>query len=102
MWGAGRLLRRSLWVYSRLNSRPGDTPVNIQRYAVSANDPISPYSKGRSNPHVNVNQQERAPSAVFGAALLLIGSGRRSLGGVVVALAAGELLYRGLSGHCHL
>jgi uncharacterized membrane protein len=76
--------------------------VNIQRYAVSANDPISPYSTGRSNPHVNVNQQERTPSAVLGAVLLLIGLGRRSLGGAVVALAGGELLYRGLSGHCHL
>lgn len=76
--------------------------MNIQTHTSSADDPIGTNSADRARSHVNVNQEERAPSAVLGAALLLLGLGRRSLGGTAVALAGGGLLYRGLRGHCHL
>lgn len=56
----------------------------------------------RSSPQVNVNHTERVASAVLGGSLLTLMLRRRSLGGAVAALAGGELLYRGISGHCHL
>lgn len=51
---------------------------------------------------VNVNSAERGASALLGGALLIWGLRRRSLVGAALTLAAGELLYRGISGHCHL
>jgi uncharacterized membrane protein len=51
---------------------------------------------------VNVNQVERRASLLLGGVLLVTGLRRRSPVGAVLALAAGELLYRGISGHCHL
>lgn len=51
---------------------------------------------------VNVGTFERIGSATVGALLLLNGVKRRSLGGAALALTGGDLLYRGLSGHCHL
>jgi uncharacterized membrane protein len=51
---------------------------------------------------VNVNQLERGASALLGGALLIFSLKRRSPAGAVLTLAAGELLYRGISGHCHL
>lgn len=51
---------------------------------------------------VDMGQVERMASAVLGGALLTLGLSRRSVGGAAVALASGELLYRGLSGRRHL
>ncbi len=49
-----------------------------------------------------VGQVERMASAVLGGALLTLGLGRRTLGGTAMALASGELLYRGLRGRRHV
>jgi uncharacterized membrane protein len=51
---------------------------------------------------VNVNQVKRGASMLLGEVLLIVSLRRRSPVGAVLVLAAGELLYRGISGHCHL
>ena len=53
-------------------------------------------------PAVNVGQIERWASLVGGGALAAFGLSRGKLAGYALALLGGELLYRGLSGHCHL
>lgn len=50
----------------------------------------------------NVGNSERIPSAVAGAALVAYGLTRRSLPGVLMALAGGEMIYRGATGRCPL
>ena len=50
----------------------------------------------------NVGQVERVASAALGGTLLLLGLGRRSLGGAAVAALGGGLVYRAATGHCHL
>ncbi len=49
---------------------------------------------------VNVGEAERWASALTGGAMVLYGLGRRSVGGLAVAVAGGAVAYRGLSGHC--
>jgi uncharacterized membrane protein len=55
---------------------------------------------------INVGDAERLVSGIVGAALTALGLsralGRRSLFGLVMAGVGGGLLYRGLSGHCHV
>lgn len=51
---------------------------------------------------INVGQLERLASATVGGLLLANGLRRRSLGGVAIAVTGGDLLYRGLSGHCQV
>lgn len=48
----------------------------------------------------NVGDVERVVSALAGGALVSWGLRRRSLGGLIVAAAGADLLYRGFSGHC--
>lgn len=48
----------------------------------------------------NVGTAERAASAVAGAALVMLGMKRRTVGGLAGALAGAALLKRGISGHC--
>lgn len=50
----------------------------------------------------NVGDQERAVSAAVGGVLMAWGLRRRSLGGLLLAAAGAELIYRGVSGHCHV
>lgn len=50
----------------------------------------------------NVGQVERWVSMIGGGALALYGLTRRSPGGVVLALVGGSLIYRGITGYCHL
>src|SRR5205807_120293 len=50
----------------------------------------------------NMSEAERWISAIGGGALLVYGLVRRSLGGALVGLAGGGLLYRGLTGHCSI
>ena len=52
--------------------------------------------------NVNVHEVERLVSSVLGGALVSWGITRRSLGGVVMGIAGGVLLYRGISGHSYL
>lgn len=48
----------------------------------------------------NVGNAERIPSAVAGAALVAYGLTRRNLPGVLMALAGGEMIFRGATGRC--
>ncbi len=57
---------------------------------------------GRRASEPNVGQGERIASAALGGTLLLLGLGRRSLGGAAVAALGGGLVYRAATGHCHL
>lgn len=51
---------------------------------------------------VNVGAGERLVSTLAGAGLVLFGLSRRSLAGVLMALAGGSVLLRGVTGHCEL
>jgi uncharacterized membrane protein len=51
---------------------------------------------------VNVSRAERVGSSALGTLLLAAGASRRSIGGAAAGLLGGALLYRGLSGHCHV
>ena len=51
---------------------------------------------------INVPPAERTGSIVLGAALLLYGLTRRSLGGGLLALGGAALIGRGATGHCAL
>lgn len=57
-------------------------------------------SSDRGRRSVNVGELERRVSAVGGGALTLYGLTRRSLPGLLLAIAGGGLLYRGATGHC--
>jgi hypothetical protein len=50
----------------------------------------------------NVGNAERVISGIAGGALLMHGLMSRSILGFATTLVGGGLLYRGLSGHCHL
>lgn len=50
----------------------------------------------------NVNDVERVASAVAGGALLTYGVKVGGLGGTLLSLLGGSMLYRGATGHCHL
>lgn len=52
--------------------------------------------------HQNVGQAERQLSAVAGGGLILFGLLRGKLSGLLAALGGGALLYRSLTGHCHV
>lgn len=49
---------------------------------------------------MNVGYNERMVSVIGGPLVALYGLSRGSLGGLLLAAAGGEMLYRGLSGHC--
>lgn len=51
---------------------------------------------------VNVAHTERVVSAAAGAALALLGVTRRSVPGLVLAAVGGGLIYRSVTGHCHV
>lgn len=52
--------------------------------------------------HVNVSEVERALSALAGGGLAIYGISRGSLGGAALAAVGASLVYRGVTGHCHL
>lgn len=51
---------------------------------------------------VNVGQAERWASVLGGALLAAFGVSERGVGGLTMGALGGALLYRGLTGHCHL
>jgi uncharacterized membrane protein len=61
--------------------------------------PSAPSAESRQG-GVNVGPSGRLVSLLGGGALTAIGLGRRSLGGLFMAIAGGSLLYRGATGHC--
>jgi uncharacterized membrane protein len=50
---------------------------------------------------VNITEAERVVSAVAGGILAWAGLRKKSSAGVALALAGGELLRRGITGHCY-
>lgn len=50
---------------------------------------------------VNITQAERIASAIGGGILAAVGVKRRSPGGIALALLGGDLLRRGITGHCY-
>src|SRR5215211_5607750 len=50
----------------------------------------------------NVGQAERLASNIGGGVLVLGGMLRGGLSGLTMTLLGGALLYRGVTGHCHL
>ena len=57
---------------------------------------------GRPTPRQNVGQQERNWSVIGGAALAALSLGGRGLTRLLGVLAGGALVYRGVTGHCHM
>jgi len=51
---------------------------------------------------VNLHKLERVGSSVLGALMVAGGLKRRSIGGLAAVLTGSGLLYRGISGHCHV
>ncbi len=51
---------------------------------------------------INVGETERWLSVLGGSILGVFGLSRRSLPGLALAAVGGSLIYRGLTGHCHL
>ena len=72
-----------------------ETRTDIQSASTSA-------SGGGSSGGVNVGSAERMVSAVVGGTLALAGLRARSLPGLIVAAVGGGLVYRAVTGHCHL
>jgi uncharacterized membrane protein len=50
---------------------------------------------------VNITQAERIVSAIGGGLLASVGLKRRTPGGIALALLGGDLLRRGITGHCY-
>jgi uncharacterized membrane protein len=76
-------------------------PLRTQPFA-DAPQLAQPLDRVRSSLQQNVELPERIGSIVAGSALALYGLSRRSLGGVLLALLGGGLLYRGSTGYCAL
>src|SRR6476660_9442670 len=53
-------------------------------------------------PDGNVGDTERWISVAGGGLLVLVGLSRRSLAGLTAAGVGAGLIYRGLTGHCHV
>ena len=51
---------------------------------------------------MNLHKLERVGSSVLGALMVAGGLKRRSIGGLAAVLTGSGLLYRGISGHCHV
>ena len=67
-----------------------------------ASQPFGWHESEDINSQVNVGRIERWMSLIAGGALAAYAIKRRTPGSGMAALAAGELMYRGATGHCHL
>jgi uncharacterized membrane protein len=76
-------------------------PLTTQPFA-EAPELNQPLERVRSSLGQNVELPERIGSVLAGSALVLYGLSRRSLGGGLLALLGGSLLYRGSTGYCAL
>jgi uncharacterized membrane protein len=73
---------------------------SIRSSQAAARDLWQPGGHGASP--VNVHESERLASNIGGGVLVLAGMLRGGLGGLTMTLIGGTLLYRGVTGHCHL
>ena len=73
-----------------------------QRIEPIARQPFGWQESEDINSRVNVGRIERWISLVAGGALAAYAIKRRTPAGGMAALAAGELMYRGATGHCHM
>lgn len=78
-----------------------DTTASVRAFATEAQPPPSSH-EGHVTSTINVGTQERWASVLGGGALMAYGTSRGTLPGIVMALAGGALLYRGVTGHCPL
>jgi uncharacterized membrane protein len=76
-------------------------PLTTQPFA-HAPELARPLDRVRSSLEQNVELPERIGSIAAGSALALYGLSRRSLGGALLALLGGSLIYRGSTGYCSL
>jgi uncharacterized membrane protein len=77
-----------------LGQNASDSLVDRDRYAAQYGD--------EHESQVNVGSTERTISTAAGALLAIAGIARRDLPGLVLAAIGGGLIYRGVSGWCHL
>lgn len=70
--------------------------------APAARPPIAHHERGHETQGVNVGEWERWGSLIGGGLVAWLGLRQRSLAGLGLALLGGNLIYRGLTGHCHL
>ena len=72
--------------------------ASMQTITETLQKPMAALARGDAN----VGDIERLACVAAGGALGIYGLSRGSLGGGALALLGGALLYRGLTGHCHL
>jgi uncharacterized membrane protein len=73
-----------------------------QAQPLSESSPDALSSDAKAGADVNVSQMERTVSLAAGALLVGAGLSRKSLPGALIAAVGGGLIYRGVSGHCHV
>jgi uncharacterized membrane protein len=81
----------------------------LQPYDVSRSGPRSAgghtehtSSGAQQGANINVHPNERLASLALGALALAYGTARRSSFGTAAAALGSALVYRGVTGHCHL
>lgn len=72
--------------------------TTLERPAARRQD--APIDKRSPSPR-NISRNEQRISTWSGAALVALGISRGKLSGLLMTLAGGGLVYRGLTGHCH-
>lgn len=91
-----RILRMSTSAVSQTR------PAAHRKSAIPSSVPSCGSRPNHSGHHwVNVGSTERQVSVLSGAALVLTGLSHGRLSGLLLSLAGGGLLYRGLTGHCY-
>jgi uncharacterized membrane protein len=73
---------------------------NTQIRQLQRRDATGAGKQDREN--INVGQTERWASTIGGGVLAVYGLTRGSMGGLVLALVGGSLVYRGTTGHCNV
>lgn len=74
----------------------------LEQAGITGADGAGNESDAQGGRSVNVSEVERWGSALGGGALAIYGLTRGSLGGIVLGLVGGALVYRGVSGHCDM
>jgi len=72
------------------------------RTGLARESKASPHDAGLAHSPVNVHSNERLISALAGGLAVAVGLSSRSLTGKLAAVVGSGLIYRGVSGHCHV